>query len=470
MRYALLVAAREYGENARTKGFWLSILFFPILLYAAIEVPALLEKRATPTRYFALLDATGDFGAVVDAEVEARYEKQKAAATKQAFDAALAGTRDAKEPIVEPRRKFLKVPLPVATEGKSREELIEALRPYLTGASTIQVDGKPANLFAFISIPAEFGRKAKGKQYEGVEFWCSNLADRDLSELVEDSLLAELKRREFLASGVASDRVAAIQSLEVDVAGKDPKKAAGQETVGMKDMVRQWAPVAFVYLLFVAIMTVAQMLLNNTTEEKSNRIVEVLLSSVTPWELMAGKLLGVAAVGLTMLTAWLGSGLGILYVKARNAGADAIVGQLLDVFLSGNLLLAFGVYFVLGYVMYASLFIAIGAMCNTIKDAQNLMGPVMLVMIVPLLTMAFIPKDPNGTLAVVLSWIPIYTPFVMMNRAAADPPLFDVIGTGVLLVVSVGVTIWLAGRIFRVGILRTGQPPKLLELVRWIRG
>jgi ABC-2 type transport system permease protein len=88
---------------------------------------------------------------------------------------------------------------------------------------------------------------------------------------------------------------------------------------------------------------------------------------------------------------------------------------------------------------------------------------------VPLLTMRFIPKDPNGTLASILSWIPIYTPFIMMNRAAADPPLFDLIGTTLLLIASTAAALWLAGKIFRIGVLRTGQPPRLLELVRWLR-
>jgi ABC-type Na+ efflux pump permease subunit len=94
---------------------------------------------------------------------------------------------------------------------------------------------------------------------------------------------------------------------------------------------------------------------------------------------------------------------------------------------------------------------------------------VTLVMIVPLLTMTFIPKDPNGVLARVLSWIPPYTPFTMMNRAAADPPLVDLWGTLLLLLLSTALALWLAGKIFRVGILRTGQPPKLVEMLSWIR-
>jgi ABC-type Na+ efflux pump permease subunit len=97
------------------------------------------------------------------------------------------------------------------------------------------------------------------------------------------------------------------------------------------------------------------------------------------------------------------------------------------------------------------------------------MGPVMMVMMVPLITMMFIPRDPNGTLATVLSWVPFYTPFVMMNRAAADPPLFDLVGTLVLLLASTAAAMWASGKIFRVGMLRTGQPPRIIELWRWLR-
>ena len=119
--------------------------------------------------------------------------------------------------------------------------------------------------------------------------------------------------------------------------------------------------------------------------------------------------------------------------------------------------------------VYAAIFASIGAVCSTVKDAQNFMGPVMMILMVPLITMAFIPRDPNGTLATVLSWIPLYTPFVMMNRAAADPPILDLYGTMGLLVITAIAMLWASGRIFRVGMLRTGQPPKIVELIRWIR-
>jgi ABC-2 type transport system permease protein len=136
---------------------------------------------------------------------------------------------------------------------------------------------------------------------------------------------------------------------------------------------------------------------------------------------------------------------------------------------TSNLLPAFVIYFIFGYLMYAALILALGSVCNTLKEAQNYMGMITMIMTVPLLTMMFIPKDPNGTLATALSWIPLYTPFIMMNRAAADPPLFDLVGTMVLLIATTVCTLWMAGKIFRIGVLRAGQPPKLVELLRWLR-
>jgi ABC-2 type transport system permease protein len=259
-----------------------------------------------------------------------------------------------------------------------------------------------------------------------------------------------------------------VERTHVPFASLNPKKAEGQETVGIADIIRQWAPSGFVYLLWVAIFSIAQMLLNNTIEEKSNRIIEVLLSSVTPGELMMGKLAGIAAVGITMVGAWILALLGILVWKTGSQ--SAIAGPLFVVLQTSNLLPAFAIYFLLGFLMYAGLILSIGSICNTIKEAQNYMAAIIMIMMVPLLTMMFIPKDPNGTLATVLSWIPIYTPFVMMNRATADPPLFEVIGTMILLLGTTALVLWLSGKIFRIGILRTGQPPRLLEMLRWLRG
>jgi ABC-type Na+ efflux pump permease subunit len=261
--------------------------------------------------------------------------------------------------------------------------------------------------------------------------------------------------------------ISQVQSVYAPFADMNPKKETGKEKVGAADVIRQWAPTGFVYLLWIAIFSIVQMLLNSTIEEKSNRLVEVLLSSVTPGELMIGKLIGIMAVGMSMVTSWMLSLVGVLVYMSGTQ--TEIAGTLFTVLKTSGLLPAFGIYFLLGFIMYAGVILSIGSICNTLKEAQNFMGIITVFMMVPLLTMTFIPKDPNGTLATVLSWIPIYTPFVMMNRITADPPLRDLIGTMILLLASDVLVIWLSGRIFRIGILRTGQPPKLLELIRWVR-
>ncbi|MFT6042408.1 MAG: ABC-2 type transport system permease protein, partial [Gammaproteobacteria bacterium] len=301
----------------------------------------------------------------------------------------------------------------------------------------------------------------------GGQYWGSNLADSDLKNRIQRSINRTLQRSELEARGLDVDAVAEVNDTTLKLAALDPKKEAGKEEVSTADQIRQWAPVGFVYLLWIGIFTISQMLLNNTVEEKSNRIIEVLLSSVTAGELMMGKLAGIAGIGLTMIGVWMGS---LVTILSLSAGPEAeFPTMLLDVLLGSGLIYWFVLYFCLGYLLYAGIFLAIGSLCNTIKDAQNLMGPVMLVMMVPIITMMFIPKDPNGTLATILSWIPLYTPFTMMNRAAADPPMFDKIGTLILLVVFTLFTLVMVGRIFRAGILRTGQPPKIRELLSWMK-
>jgi ABC-2 type transport system permease protein len=300
-----------------------------------------------------------------------------------------------------------------------------------------------------------------------VQYWSSNLADKSLRALVENAMNQEIRRREYARRGLDRKMFDEVENTRVPVLDLNPRKDEGKERVGKAETLAQWAPVAFVYLLWVGLFSISQMLLTNTIEEKSNRIIEVLLSSITPAEFVLGKLAGIAAVGLTMVGAWLGSLLAVLAWKTT--GQSELATQFISLIQGSHLLVAFVVYFLFGYLLYAGIILAIGSVCNTLKEAQNYMGVITLLMMVPLLTMMFIPKDPNGTVATVLSWIPIYTPFIMMNRAAANPPLFDVVGTMILLVLFTAFVLWAAVKVFRIGILRTGQPPKIIEMLRWLR-
>jgi ABC-2 type transport system permease protein len=508
MRYAFLVAWREFVENAKTKGFWISIFLVPVMLFVSVMVPALLAAKATPTRHYVLVDKSGMLAAAVDAKLEQEHQQrilealkeyarnyaapaetnsQRLPANVETFmsngglekylDAMKPRLKPGAPPFKEPRRLFQPVPLPEGlTTNADLAALTQELKPYLRGEKDIQVNGAPEHLAAAVLIPPDIeqrivrpgGNSPSGTNTgSGIEYWSANIADSSLHDEVESAVNTEIRRREYLKQGLDSAAVKRIELTHAPFDSKDPRKEAGKEAVSGADVVRQWAPSGFVYLLWIAVFSISQMLLNNIIEEKSNRIIEVLLSSVTPGELMMGKLFGIAAVGLVMVSAWILSLFGILIWKSGEA--TEFSGQLFTALKTSNMVPMFAIYFILGYLMYAAFILSLGSVCNTIKEAQNYMGMITVILMVPLLMMTYLPKDPNGVLARVMSWIPIYTPFTMMNRVNADPPAIDLIGTLVLLVITTAGALWMAGRIFRTGILRTGQPPKLLEMLRWIK-
>ena len=234
--------------------------------------------------------------------------------------------------------------------------------------------------------------------------------------------------------------------------------ASGRETTG-NEVTRFLAPFEFMFLLFMGTMTISQGLLTSVIEEKSSRVVEVLLSAVSPTQLMAGKILGMVAVGAVLLTIWGGVGYG--GAQARDVGYLVTPHRLTYMVL----------YFVPGFLLTSAFLAAVGAACNSIKEAQSMAAPLTLLTIVPMMLWWAITLNPTSTLSIVLSYIPPITPFVMILRICADSetPLVQVISTLLLLWLAVLVTIWGAGKIFRVGVLMYGKPPSLKELFRWLR-
>jgi ABC-2 type transport system permease protein len=511
MRYALLIAWREFAENAKTKGFWLGLLLFPGIILLSIQVPVLLASHGTPTRHFILADAGGEFAPLIRTRLQADETRRQEDALrafarrgehKELFARFLGttnrelnlaawkteqGTNWLHVPgFTPPKPRFAEATLPEGvTAGTAPEIAAQDLRPWLRGERMLSVSGHDEPLFAAVLIPADLAAFAKraasdGKSaapVTGLQYWSPNLADTALLELVENTVNAELRRRAYVERGLDQTTIRTIEETRAPVTSLNPKKAAGEEKVGLSDRIRQWLPSAFVYLLWVAIFAIAQMLLTSVIEEKSNRIIEVLLSSVTPGELMIGKLLGIAAVGLTMIAVWIASFVAVALWQAAGAVTSGAAGgemaqvpsDIATLLRTTWMLPAFAVYFLLGFLFYAGLILALGSTCNTLKEAQSFMGVIVMFLMVPLLTMTYIPRDPNGPLATALSWFPPYTPFVMMNRVTADPPLRDVIGTMLLLLVATAGVLWGAGKVFRIGVLRTGQPPKLLELLKWLR-
>lgn len=528
MRVILLIALREYAENVKTRGFWLGVLLVPVV-FAGIFLFSARLADSSPTRHYVLIDQSGDYAEAVQSAISREHQRRvllefvrylqqnrradaapssmpaqgaesrveqliervdvdQVAALNQWLDSGgLDMARQMAEPYLRedapkfepPERSFIAVdPPPEIDTSASPETLVEQLRPYLNGDQRIRHEGEPVTLFALILIPGSVdqdilrppldqssvaGRDGTG----GIQFWASNLTDTRLPSAIEDSVNQTLRNRELTAMGVDLEQLRRIRRTQLPLSRLDPGESLEDAEVNMMDTFRQWAPMGFVYLIFISLMQSVQYLLSNTIEEKSNRIIEVLLASVTPNELMMGKLLGIGASGITTIVAWLLSF--FLFIRGYQSMETAMIAQMLEVLLSSEMIPWFVFYYLTGYALYSGIFLAIGSLCNTLKEAQSLMMPMMLILIVPILTMSLIAQDPNGTLARVMSWIPLFTPFSMMNRAAADPPLIDLVGTTILLLASVVLVLWLSGRVFRQGVLRTGQPPRLLELWHILR-
>ncbi len=523
MNMVRLIAWREYMDNVKTKGFWITILIFPLIFAAMYFLQSELQN-ATPTRLYILIDQSGQYEQAVDTAIEREHQRRilqefvtylldnrkdsdleliavnannaaeqfvddvdadEVAALDEWLDSGgldfallmASPYLEADAPAFEqPDYQFVEADIPSEIDVTGTpQEIVAALRPYLTGDREVTANGDSDTLFALILIPeavdTDISRPGTLPQTadttRGIQYWARNLTDSRLPDAIGNSINAEIRDREYANLGVNTSLVRSVQRTRMPVSQLDPAAAAGEEAVSMADTFRQFAPIGFVYLMFISLMQNVQALLNNTIEEKSNRIIEVLLASVTADELMMGKLVGIGMAGLTTIGVWLLSF--YLFITLYDSTQTELISQVLEVILSSELIPWFVFYYFAGYALYSGIFLAIGSLCDTLKEAQALMMPMILIQVIPLAMMVFVVMDPNNSIVRALSWFPLFTPYLMMNRASANPPMMDIVGTTLLLIASILLVLWASGKVFKLGVLRTGQPPKLLELLRLMR-
>ncbi len=518
MNKAMLVAKREFVENLRTKTFWIGILCFPVIIVLAIFIGRILEDSKDVREYAVLDYSEGQWLSKAAKQNAARSdlnrmrEKLKANLESESGDAERPNDIEsfktrAKAALSElakndVQREFFERTVDLFRQEdleKPPEERMEALQgrmgnltPWFLSLSPEQgeqlgelVSGNlDVQKYREVANP-QLGEEAEnelnqqlnaGKIFayfvigenpeasnEDSRYVSNNVTDNDLRSWFSTHATTAVHKRRIAALNLTPEQA---ESISKRFVFKEKSVTSTGETadVGNQDKANQFAPVAFVYLLWIAVFTAAQMLLTNTVEEKSNRLIEVLLSSVSPMQLMAGKVIGIAATGLTIVVSWVLTALiGVQFMpEIGELNLSAIIGDPLY-------LTSFVGYFLAGYLLYAAVLVAMGSVCNSLKEAQNLMQPVIILLIVPLIAMMFIVQDPNGTLARILTYIPLYTPFLMMNRASGPPPAWEYGLSTVVIILSLIIAFWAAAKVFRVGILMTGKPPKLREIWRWLR-
>ncbi len=314
-----------------------------------------------------------------------------------------------------------------------------------------------------------------------------NLTDRDDAEAESEDDAQERATSFdlFVAPNVDNDHVSLIEDrvgqavvrVRASRAGLDPQRTlamfkaprsatrrmleSGEDTSETEVMreLKQMIPLVFMVLLWVGVFTAGQHLLMSTIEEKSNRVMEVLLSAVSPMQLMVGKIFGHGAVGLLITGIY------------ASVGIAALIAFAAMKFIEPMSLLYLGIYFFMAYFMIASLMAAVGSAVSDIREANTLMTPVMLIVMIPWFLWMPIIQAPNGPLAQAFSWIPPMTPFVMILRVSADEPVpyWQIPATIIWGYVCVVAMMWIAAKIFRVGVLMYGKPPSPLQLIKWLR-
>lgn len=443
MNRILLIARREYGAYAKTVGFWLSLLAFPLFAVLGGVLPALMMS-AEPVRNVVVLEegpqAEGLAAAVQGAvrlEQErraARMAEATAEAEKQGGQAGASAAGQALNRLAGLRLRIVATPsdLAAAAPGEAREAIV---RRYL-GDAVPEAD----QLDSVVLL-----NRIDGKPTARV--WTRRATDDTVEDFVRDALKDANRREAFEQAGINAAVVEETERFRPDITALSPKSATGGE-VSFRDRLPMIIGLVSGFLLWSLVITGASILLNSVMEEKANKILEVLLSSASATEILTGKVLGVAMLTGTVMLVW--GGIGTFGLLAANAETAAMVG---DVLLDGGMLGYFIAYAVGGYLMYAVLFAAIGAFCETPRDAQTLMGPIMMVLTVPILVMVLAAQTPDSPVVQILSWIPFFTPFLMSARAPSEPPMIEVVGTMAGMFAFALLMVWIAGRAFRAGAL-----------------
>jgi ABC-type Na+ efflux pump permease subunit len=487
------VLRREVRHTVMTKAFLIAVVGVPLLMAGAIAAVVLMTATQTEPPLegrIAIIETDGSVTDATSLRFAALAGTSPAEEMRRATQEAMAGAESAAEAAAAAMsagmesggrsRSLSRGEIRVTVErleGDAEGEVSEPLRRAVGRGEYLAVALVPA---AVLEPPAAFaGDSRDTPEVPGPP-------DADAEADADADAAPPVRWHLFAGEDVDADHMSLLEDTVGDAivnvraarAGVDPaaaralirRPAPTTDRVGVDGetrresaMVREFksdlVPMFFMMLLWISTFSSGTQLLHSTIEEKSNRVMEVLLSAVSPFQLLAGKILGQGLVGLMFVGVY--SALGI-------AGLIALSSLGL---ISASQLAAFVVYFFMAYFMVAALMAAVGSAVSDLRDANSLLTPVMILLMIPLMLWMPISQSPNGTVATVMSFVPPAIPFVMILRVAAEEsvPLWQL---GVSIVWGFTCTlgmVWAASRIFRVGVLMTGKPPSPLELIRWIR-
>lgn len=491
--HILLVAVREIRQIASTRSFWITLAIIPAVMIAmpllarladndtvervmlidpaGHEAPALREQIELTHQQQILISIAGyakrhDLQQVGSSDVWARSARWYSDGEVQAFvraggaEAALAAMAPKLKPgtpdFDAPEPKFDIVPTPA--------EIVTAPPEQIAALVQERIDPPPGSSAEKLSyalyIPSTFG-----PDNATVRLWTSGPPDRELIQIVQAVLTRDLQQKFLEAAGMEPDVAHTAGNLTPAIAIDAPPPGGGlREGIA----IRSALPLASAIALLVSMTLSGGWMLQGVVEEKSNKLIETVLASISPNALMYGKLVGTVAVGLLMVAVWI-----VFSIGAAFATQDAIADLLRPALapLTSPVVIAAMIYFfVAGYLMVSMIFLAIGAVSESFQDSQNYLMPVVLVLVLPFSLIARSAVSETATVATqVLTWLPLWTPFAMLARLGTGVPLWELLGAGAVLAGFIVLEFFLLGRIFRASLLSAGQKPTFVRLVQLIR-
>lgn len=333
---------------------------------------------------------------------------------------------------------------------------VDAAKAEILKAEGKEKEGGDGNTRLGLAIIPENSVKRTGKEaFEEYQFYTAPKLDIEIQADVKSQIGRAIVDARIQQSGLDVDTVRALTQdtrvKSVSVTREGEKKT--------NEIVQFMLPGAFLMLMWISVFTAGQYLLTSTIEEKSNRVMEVLLSAVSPMQLMVGKIVGQMAVAAVILSVY--GSLGIL----------SLVFFSLKHLIDPMMLVYLAIYFAIGFSLISCMMAAVGSAVSDIREAQSLLTPVMLVLMLPMILWMPILRNPNSMFAQVLSFVPPVSPFVMILRLAGSEkvPTWQIPASIAMGLLSVIVFAWAAAKIFRIGVLMYGKPPNFATLIRWIR-
>jgi len=458
MRKIWFVALREFIATVTTRGFILGLLLTPALVtLAALALPSVLNQQSFRAEgQIAVIDATGVLAPrlreALDPERMAEIRNAGARRALERVPESLRGLVEGSEATRDPERVI------EAMIGQvPRLQLIESQLDVDSAKNWLREDSaNDAAHLAVAVIASDAVEASEGSvRYGSYDLYVPSDLDTRIENTIHQTIRSVIVAARAAAAGLDQRRVNALVRV-------DRVRTIAVTDEGERPSVRVFnrlLPFVFTGLMLLGVMVGGQLLLTSMVEEKSNRVIEVLLSAVSPLQLMAGKILGQMAVTLTVFGAYTSLGMAALI-------SSAMLG-LFDPWL----LVYLCIFFVISYLVIGSLMVAIGAAVNEMREAQSLLMPIMLILIVPWLLAIPISLDPNSTFSTIISMVPPINTFTMMLRLAstAPPPAIQIWMSVAVGIVSVFAAIWFAAKIFQIGLLMHGRPPNFATLIRWSR-